>query len=106
MAVDVAVVMDPIASIRIKKDSSFAMLLEAQRRGHRVHYATQGDLALRDGRAMARLATLQVRDDPADWFTLGPATWRPLADMRVVLMRKDPLVDPQFTYDTMVLEAV
>ena len=105
MAVDVAVVMDPIDSIRIKKDSSFAMLLEAQRRGHRVHYATQGDLALRDGRAMARLAPLQVRDDPADWFTLGPATWRPLADMRVVLMRKDPPVDPQFTYDTMVLEA-
>lgn len=100
---DIAIVMDPIEGIRIKKDSSFAMLLEAQRRGYRLHYATSGDLALEGGIAMARLSPLSVRDDPAGWFEKGPAQWRPLAEMRVVLMRRDPPVDSQFLYDTHVL---
>jgi len=105
MTLSVAVLMDPISTIKVAKDTSFAMLLEAQRRGHALHYFEQGDLALRDGAPWARMATLAVRDDPADWFTAGPAQWRDLREMDVVLMRKDPPVDAQFIYDTMVLEA-
>ena len=100
-----AVLMDPIAAIKTKKDSTFAMLLEAQRRGWTLNYMTQGDLAIRDGRAWARLAPLTVRDDPHDWFTLGDAQWVDLAErVQLALARKDPPFDAQFLYDTMVLE--
>jgi glutathione synthase len=105
MPLSVVMLMDPISSIKIAKDSSFAMLLEAQRRGHALHYMEQGDLALRDGVPFARLAPLAVRDDPAGWYTLGERQWRDLRELDVVLMRKDPPVDAQFIYDTMVLDA-
>ena len=105
MTLSVAVLMDPISAIKIAKDSTFAMLLEAQRRGHELHYFEQGDLALRDGAPWARIAPLSVREDPQGWYTLGPAQWRDLRELDVVLMRKDPPVDAQFIYDSMVLEA-
>ena len=101
----VAVLMDPIGAIKIAKDTTFAMLLEAGRRDYRVYYMEQGDLALRDGTPWARLRPLTVKDDPAGWFTLGEARWTDLRELDVVLMRKDPPVDAQFIYDTMVLEA-
>ncbi len=104
MPLAVAVLMDPIRSIKIAKDSTFAMLLEAQRRGHRLLYMEQGDLAVREGHAWARMAPLQVRDEAADWFSLGEAEWKPLTEADIVLERKDPPVDAQFIYDTMVLE--
>ena len=104
MSLSVAVLMDPIRAITIAKDSTFAMLLEATRRGHALLYMEQGDLALRDGEAWARLRPLTVKEDPAGWFTLGDPTWRPLAEVDIVLARKDPPVDAQFIYDTMVLE--
>ena len=105
MPLSVAMLMDPISTIKVAKDTSFAMLLEAQRRGHALYYMEQGDLALRDGAPFARLAPLSVRDDPAGWYTLGERHWRDLRDMDVVLMRKDPPVDAQFIYDTLVLDA-
>ena len=105
MTLSVAVLMDPISAIKIAKDSTFAMLLEAQRRGHALHYFEQGDLALRDGAPWARIAPLSVREDPQGWYTLGAAQWRDLRELDVVLMRKDPPVDAQFIYDSMVLEA-
>ncbi len=98
------VLMDPIAGITIKKDTTFAMLLEAQRRGWRIAYMTQGDLAIRHGEPWARLAPLEVREDPRDWFTLGEATWTDLRTVDAVLARKDPPVDAQFIYDTHVLQ--
>lgn len=104
MPLDVAILMDPIQAIHSKKDSSFAMLLEARRRGHRLHYLEQGDLALRDGVPWARMAALTVRDEPSNWYTLGEASWRTLAGIDLLLARKDPPVDAQFIYDTMVLE--
>jgi len=103
MALDVAVVMDPIGKIKIGKDTSFAMMLEAQRRGHRLHYVLPGGLSLDGARAMARMATVQVRDDPADWFSLGLTLNRPLVDMDVVLMRTDPPLDVDFLHDTHIL---
>lgn len=105
MPLSIGVLMDPIGAIKIAKDTTFAMLLEAQRRGHALHYFEQGDLALRDGAPWARIAPLEVHEDPRQWHTLGQAQWRNLAELDVVLMRKDPPVDAQFIYDTMVLEA-
>ncbi|MGA8277769.1 MAG: glutathione synthase [Rhodanobacteraceae bacterium] len=99
-----AVLMDPIAAIHPNKDSTLAMLLEGDRRGYALHYMTQGDLEVRDGRAWARLTPLAVRDDSVNWFTLGEPAWRDLADMNLVLERKDPPFDTQFLYDTQVLE--
>ena len=104
MTLSVAVLMDPIGAIKVAKDTTLALLLEAGRRGHALHYLEQGDLALRDGVPWARLATLSVRDDPHDWYTLGQPRWRDLRELDLVLMRKDPPVDAQFVYDTMVLE--
>ncbi|WP_257386656.1 glutathione synthase [Tahibacter caeni] len=104
MARTLVVLMDPIATITPKKDSTLAMLLEAQRRGWRLRYCTQGDLAVRQGEAWARLAPLTVEDDPYRWFALEAAEWQPLAGVDAVLARKDPPVDPQFIYDTMVLD--
>ena len=103
MSLDVAVVMDPIGKIKIGKDSTFAMLLEARRRGHRLHYVLPGGLWLDGERPMARLAPLEVREDPADWFTLGEAASRPLPTLDVVLMRTDPPVDANYLHDSHVL---
>ncbi|MGV8961756.1 MAG: glutathione synthase [Stenotrophomonas sp.] len=103
MPFDVIVVMDPIAEIKIAKDTTFAMLLEAQRRGHRLHYVRPGGLALRDGNAVAQMAPLQVREDKADWFSLGEFGETVFGPGQVVLMRKDPPVDAEFIYDTHIL---
>jgi len=103
MPLDVIVVMDPIGSIKIAKDTTFAMLLEAQRRGHRLLYVTPGRLSLRDGVAHAQVAALAVRDDKADWFSLGEAHELAFGPGQVVLMRKDPPFDDQYLYDTHVL---
>ena len=103
MPLDVVVVMDPIGAIKIAKDTTFAMLLEAQRRGHRLHYVLPGGLSLRDGKAIAQAAPLTVKDDKAGWFTLGEAADLPFGPGQVVLMRKDPPFDDQFHYDTQIL---
>ena len=104
MSLTIAVLMDPIESIHVEKDSTFALLLEAQRRGHRLLYLTQGDLAVRDAVPWAHAACLRVRDDPRDWFTLEQPDWQDLREVDVILARKDPPFDAQFLYDTMVLE--
>ncbi len=104
MAYSLAVLMDPIADIKIAKDTTFALLLEAQRRGYRLSYMTQGDLSIRDGQPWARIADLVVRDDPDDWYSLGSPEWSDLRTLDVVLERKDPPVDGQFIYDTQVLQ--
>lgn len=104
MSRTLAVLMDAIDAIHIRKDSTFAMLLEAQRRGWQLRYMTQGDLALRGGEPWARLASLEVRDDAAGWFSLGEPVWTDLRTLDLVLARKDPPVDAQFLYDTLVLQ--
>ena len=99
-----AVLMDPIASINPAKDSTLAMMLAAQARDVELHYFEQKDLWVRDGTAMARLRAVAVRDDLRDWFTLGDPVVRPLAEMDVVLMRKDPPFDTEYIYTTYLLE--
>lgn len=104
MGLDVAVLMDPIESISIKKDSTFAMLLEAQGRGHRLHYLTQRSLSIRDGKPYARMRPLKVADDPTGWFELGLEQLAPLESLDVILLRKDPPFESQFLYDTQVMD--
>ena len=105
LARDVVVVMDPIGSIKIEKDTTFAMLLAAQQRHYRLFYVSPGGLGMQDGRAMARVAPLVVRDDPAGWHELGDWSHRALGPDDLVLMRKDPPVDADFLHDTLVLDA-
>jgi glutathione synthase len=103
--IQLGVVMDPIASIKIHKDSTFAMLLAAQARGWRIHYMEQADLSQRDGVAYARSRALQVEDNPTDWFRMGEAEKTPLHQLDVVLMRKDPPFDMEYIYTTYLLES-
>jgi glutathione synthase len=100
---DVVVVMDPIESIKIEKDSTFAMLLEAQQRHYPLFYVTPGALAMRDGVATAEMSALTVREDRAGWFETGPASRRALGSNDLILMRKDPPVDADFLHDTLIL---
>jgi glutathione synthase len=104
MSIQLAIVMDPIQAIKVHKDSSFAMLLAAQARGWPLFYLEQSDLYLRDGEAFGRTRQLRVHDQASDWFQLGPATERPLADLDVILMRKDPPFDMEYLYTTYLLE--
>ncbi len=92
------VVMDPIAMIEPSKDSTLAMLLEAQSRGWCLRYAELGDIWLRDGEAHGRLAELRVTDDRKNWFELEDASEMPLRQMDVILMRKDPPFDMEYVY--------
>ena len=96
--------MDPIQKIKVVKDTTFAMLLEAQSRGWSIHYMEQGDLFLRDGVAMARTRQLAVRDDYNDWFSFGDEATVELGDLDVILMRKDPPFDVEYIYTTYILE--
>lgn len=96
--------MDPIHSINIKKDSTFALLLEAQARAWQIFYMEQGDLVLRDGRPQALMRSLQVTDDPQQWFRFNGEQERPLEELDVILMRKDPPFDMEYIYTTYLLE--
>jgi glutathione synthase len=99
-----AVIMDPIQSIQPHKDSSLAMLLEAQIRGWQIHCGGLNDIWLRDGQAFGRLNRLKVADDPSNWFELGDVTATPLGEMDVILMRKDPPFDMEYIAATYVLQ--
>ena len=104
MSLEVGVVMDPIESINFKKDSTLAMLLAAQQRGFRLRYMEMGDLFVRDGEGRARMRELRVANDPRRWFELDAPQTRPLGELDVILMRKDPPFDMEFVYSTYILE--
>src|ERR1700738_3707919 len=93
MGLSVAVQMDPIERINIRGDSTFALLLEAQARGHALGYYTPDRLALRDGRVFTTVQALTVRDGEASHFALGDARRVELAEFDVVLLRQDPPFD-------------
>ncbi len=96
--------MDPISNISFKKDTTLAMLLAAQERGHQLFYMEIKDLLLDQGNARANMATLSVANDAANWFTLGEKSLLNLSELDVVLMRKDPPFDNQYIYATYILE--
>ena len=98
------VVMDPIQGINIKKDSTFAMLLEAQRRGHELYYMEQTGLSIDSSEARGHMQRLRVADDPESWFQLEDGGDTPLASLDVILMRKDPPFNMDYVYSTYLLE--
>ena len=104
MGVRLGVVMDPIESISVKKDTTLAMLLAAQKWGWVIHYMLQSDLYMAQSESRAQTRTLSVRDDEQDWFTLGSQTDMALADLDVILMRVDPPFDMDYIYTTYLLE--
>src|SRR6185436_18209266 len=93
MSLKVAVQMDPIERINIRGDSTFAMLLEAQRRGHAISYYTPDRMALVQDRVFASVQPLSVRDTAGDHFTLGESKRVDLSSFDVILMRQDPPFD-------------
>ncbi len=106
MSLKIAVQMDPIQRINIKGDSTFALLLEAQKRGHELTYYTPDRLALLNGQVFAHVESLSVRDKPGDHFTLDKARRVALAEFDVVLLRQDPPFDLAYVTTTHLLERI
>jgi glutathione synthase len=106
MALKIAVQMDPIERINIRGDSTFAMLLEAQQRGHAIAYYTPDRLALSGARVFTTVQPLKVRDEPGDHFTLGEPRRVELAEFDVALLRQDPPFDLAYITSTHLLERV
>ena len=104
MSVRLGIVMDPIAGIAFKKDSSLAMLLAAQERGWTLFYMEQQDLYQVGSQARARMRALRVFKDPARWFELDAEVDSPLGELDVILMRKDPPFNGEYVYATYLLE--
>ncbi|HEN47103.1 MAG TPA: glutathione synthase, partial [Mizugakiibacter sp.] len=104
MPTKLAVLMDPIEKVKVHKDSTLAMLLEAQRRNYLLHYVMSRGLALRQGVPWARLAPLRVFDDPTRWYERDDAVWQELTSMDMLLIRTDPPFEAEYLYDTIVLE--
>ena len=102
--IKLGVVMDPIGSIHFKKDSTLAMLLEAQQRGYQLHYFELKDLYLAGPEARGISRGLRVQHDPHKWFELGDTHDIPLAQLDVILMRKDPPFDMDYIFTTYILE--
>ncbi len=102
--IKLGIVMDPISSINIKKDSSFAMMLEAQRRGYEIHYMEMNDLHLDQGKAIADTKVVELKEDPNGWYEFKSEQMIELSELDAVLMRKDPPFDTEYIYATYILE--
>lgn len=98
------VVMDPIDSINFKKDSTLAMMIEAQERNHEIIYMTSNSLFINSGEASAISSRVEVRNDPSDWFSLGDREEIKLSDLDAILMRQDPPFNSDYIYNTYILE--
>ena len=103
-ALRIGIVMDPIESITPYKDSSLAMLLEAERRNAEIHYFQQQDLKLVGGTAIGQSRRLHVRDDNSAWYEFGAADEIGLGSLDAILMRKDPPFDMEYVYTTYILD--
>ncbi|HEV2562081.1 MAG TPA: glutathione synthase [Rhizomicrobium sp.] len=106
MGLSVAIQMDPIEKIDIAGDSTFALALEAQSRGHSMLYYGPRDLTFRDGAVTARVRPLSVRNVKGDHFTLGQSSVQDLSKLDVVLMRQDPPFDMAYITATHILERI
>jgi glutathione synthase len=106
MTLTVAVQMDPIERIKIAGDSTFAMLLEAQRRGHGLLHYTPDRLSMRDGRVLTTAEPIEVRDVAGDHVTVGTPERIDLSDVDVVLLRQDPPFDLAYITTTHLLERI
>jgi len=104
MTIKLGVVMDPIATIHYKKDSTLAMLWEAERRGWEIFYFEQKDLFLKQNEVFANAKILKVFANPEQWYEVIDQRVIPLSQLNVILMRKDPPFDIEYIYTTYLLE--
>lgn len=104
MTIKLGMVMDPISQINIKKDTSFAMLLEAQARGWELHYIELDDLFLSNGQAYARTRSLEVQRDADQWHRFTGEQEIALSGLDTIIMRKDPPFNQEYIYATYILE--
>ncbi|WP_372761034.1 glutathione synthase [Pseudoalteromonas sp.] len=104
MTIKLGIISDPISGFNIKKDTGFAMMMQAQARGYEIYYMEMDDLSLRQGNAYATAAKAQVFDDANKWYQLEEKATIALADLDVILMRKDPPFDTEYIYATYILE--
>jgi glutathione synthase len=106
MPLSIAVQMDHVSTINIAGDTTFALSLEAQRRGHKLFHYTPDRLSLRDGRAYARIEEMTLRDEKGRHFNLGEPARTDLSEMDVVLLRQDPPFDMNYITTTHILERI
>ena len=106
MPLKVAVQMDHVSRLNIRGDSTFALMLEAARRGHALYHYTPDRLSLRDGRVEARVEPVEVRDVEGDHYALGPEESADLSRFDVVLLRQDPPFDMGYITTTHILERI
>ncbi len=104
MSIKIGIVMDPIESIKVAKDTTLAMMLAAQRRGWELFYMEQPDLYMQDGVACAGMRKIEVYDNPDKWFEAEESHDSALTDLDCILMRKDPPFDMDFIYTTYFLQ--
>ncbi|WP_076418318.1 glutathione synthase [Colwellia sp. UCD-KL20] len=104
MTIKLGIVMDPISQVNVKKDSSMAMMFEAQKRGYEIYYMEMNDLYLDRGQCRASASIVKVYDNPEHWYDLEEAKDIAVSELDAVLMRKDPPFDTEFIYATYMLE--
>jgi len=104
MTIKLGIVMDPISQVKVKKDSSMAMMFEAQARGYEIYYMEMNDLYLDQGQCRATTQKIKVFDDPQHWYELADVQDIAVSELDAVLMRKDPPFDTEFIYATYMLE--
>jgi glutathione synthase len=106
MPLKIAVQMDHISAVSIQGDTSFALSLEAQRRGHQLFHYTPDRLSMRDGKVFARIEAMQVRDEKGSHYSLGEPVRTDLSEMDVILLRQDPPFDMNYITTTHMLERI
>jgi glutathione synthase len=106
MPLKIAVQMDHISAVSIQGDTSFALSLEAQRRGHQLFHYTPDRLSMRDGKVLARIEAMQVRDEKGSHYSLGEPVRTDLSEMDVILLRQDPPFDMNYITTTHMLERI
>ena len=97
-------VVDPLSTFNIKKDSTYAMMAEAARRGHELYTMQQDDIVWKRGSVFGTMSEITLRNDPERWYALDPAEEMRLRDLDCVLMRKDPPFDIEYVTTTWILE--
>ena len=102
--IKLGIVMDPISQVKVEKDSSMAMMLEAQKRGYELYYMEMKDLYLEQGQCRATTHKVKVFDDSEHWYELSDPQDIAVGELDAVLMRKDPPFDTEFIYVTYMLE--
>ncbi|MBM96453.1 MAG: glutathione synthase [Oceanospirillaceae bacterium] len=104
MKFKIGVVMDPIETIHVYKDTTLALLNSAQGKGCDLYYMEQQDLYIDNGVAMGSMCSLSVSMNEKNWFEKGESKRLPLSELDIILMRKDPPFDSEFIYSTYILE--